>query len=266
MTDDLIKKDDTPAQQPTSEGNGSTTPPAEETPVAETPAAAPLVDDATAEKRRKMRERMMQDAPGDAPAATDTIESLHKEKVLLLQQLATAQAQNQQLTLDLRRVNDENETLKAQLARAQEVLKESIGKAEEKSKQAVDRVTRQAQEDNKLAVTKFVKAQMPVIDDIEVVMGAITPEVRAKDKEIDAIAKGVEMTMKKLMNVFNNFGVKQINPVNEEFDEGKGHEAIGLDEKVQGLAPGTVVKVAQKGYEVNGEVVRTAKVVTTPLA
>lgn len=264
MTDDLSKKNDT--STPNTD-NASMDDKGSNTPSSDTPASpASPVDEETAEKRRQMRARMMQDAPGNQPDPNDTVESLHREKVILMQQLATMMGEKQQLAIDLRRAQEENEQMRTLMARAKENLQEALANAEAAAKKSIERVTRQAQEDNKLAVTKFVKAQMPVIDDIEVVMNAITPEARAKDKEVDTIAKGVEITMKKLMTVFNNFGVKQINPINEEFDETKGHEAIGLDEKAKGFAPGTVVKVAQKGYEVNGEIVRTAKVVTTPLA
>jgi len=57
------------------------------------------------------------------------------------------------------------------------------------------------------------------------------------------------------------FGVKEINPQGDKFNP-EQHEAISMQE-VEGTESGIVMAVMQKGYELNGRLVRPAMVVVS---
>ncbi len=142
-------------------------------------------------------------------------------------------------------------------------------KAEEeaaKAAQRIEKVKTQAETDKKSAAGKtvesVVKSLLPVVDNLERALAAITPQQRADDPKFDKLAKGVEQTLGQLTGVFNTYGVRAINPLGESFDVEK-HEAVA-----QMAAPGaesdTVTGVQQKGYEIDGRIIRPAKVVVAP--
>ncbi len=95
------------------------------------------------------------------------------------------------------------------------------------------------------------KAMLPVLDNLERALAADTPDD-------DALRTGVEMTHKQLIGVFEKLGVTAIDRLGEKFDPNL-EEAI-----LQGTAdegePGTVCMVLQKGYTMNGAVLRHAMV------
>jgi molecular chaperone GrpE len=67
----------------------------------------------------------------------------------------------------------------------------------------------------------------------------------------------MELTQKQLLNVFDKFGVKAIDPKGEKFDPHQ-HQAMCMVDSEQ--APNTVVQVMQKGYKLHERVIRPALV------
>jgi molecular chaperone GrpE len=198
------------------------------------------IDPAATEHARKMSELFGDlDDEGDAPAA-ETIDSLRAERDDLLAKVAD---------------------LSARLGRSQsDNLK--LMQANEEAKKLIARTEAKVEENKKFAAEKTIKDMLPVVDTLELGLQSIEAKHRADDPKFDKLAKGVELTLRQLTDVFNKYGVKQINPLNEEFDASK-HEAITAQPK-DGVDPETVIHVAQKGYEINGRVIRPAKVVVTP--
>jgi molecular chaperone GrpE len=134
-------------------------------------------------------------------------------------------------------------------------------KAEE-AKKIIARTEEKFENDKKFAVEKFVKEILPVIDTLELGLQAIPAKDRESDPKFAKLADGVEKTLTQLTGVFNKFGIKQINPINEEFDANK-HEALATQPRPD-TEPETVIHVAQKGYEIEGRLIRPAKVIVTP--
>lgn len=134
-------------------------------------------------------------------------------------------------------------------------------KAEE-AKKIITRTEEKFENDKKFAIEKFVKEVLPVIDTLELGVGSIPAKEREADPKFDKLADGIEKTLGQFAAVFNKFGIKQINPINEEFDANK-HEALAAQPK-DGVDPETVTHVAQKGYEIEGRLIRPAKVIVTP--
>ena len=130
----------------------------------------------------------------------------------------------------------------------------------EEAANALARVQRDVEEKKSFALEKFVKDFLPVLDTFELGINAVTKEQREADPKLDKLVTGFEKVLAgQLSSVFNKFGVKAINPQGEAFDPDK-HEAISAQSD-PAVEPDIVVNVAQKGYELNGRVIRPAKVV-----
>lgn len=123
-----------------------------------------------------------------------------------------------------------------------------------RAKAETENVRRRAQDDvakaAKFAIEKFAGELLLVKDSLEqtlAVEGA-TPE---------AIREGVDLTLKNLVKAFEKSGVEEINPVGEKFDPHK-HQAIS---QIPSEFPAnTVAQVFQKGYLLEGRVLRPALV------
>lgn len=129
----------------------------------------------------------------------------------------------------------------------------------EEQRRIHERAQRQFDEQKSFAIEKFVKDLLPVVDNLERGLSVIPADARAADPKFDKLAQGTELTLKQLKDVFNKFGVKEINPVGAEFDPNK-HEAISTATRAD-LDEDVVVQVLQKGYELNGRVIRPARII-----
>ncbi|MGD9108933.1 MAG: nucleotide exchange factor GrpE [Gammaproteobacteria bacterium] len=124
----------------------------------------------------------------------------------------------------------------------------------------LENVRRRAQKDiasaHKYALEKFVKDLLPVLDNFDLAL------VEAqKVKASAAMIKGIELTQQSLLKVMENYGVKQINPLNEMFDP-QYHEAMTAVTNPE-VKSNTIIDVFQKGYVLNGRLVRPARVVVS---
>lgn len=97
-----------------------------------------------------------------------------------------------------------------------------------------------------------IKAILPVVDDMERALQAMSDEESAKE--------GVQLIYNKLMNILGQKGLKPIEAKGEKFDENL-HEAITQFPAADESQKGTVVDVVEKGYYLNDKVLRYAKVV-----
>ena len=115
---------------------------------------------------------------------------------------------------------------------------------------------------HKFALEKFVTELLPVLDNLE-----RTLQVADKDNEaVKPLLEGVELTLKSMANSVAKFGVIAIDPQGQLFDPNQ-HQAMSMIENGD-VAPNTVIAVMQKGYELNGRVIRPAMVMVskTPAA
>jgi molecular chaperone GrpE len=125
-----------------------------------------------------------------------------------------------------------------------------------RAKAEADNVRRRAQDDvakaHKFAVESFAESLVPVIDSLEKALEATnaTPE---------AMREGVELTLRQLKAAFEKGNLKEVNPVGEKFDP-HWHQAISLVPAPEGIAPGHVVLVLQKGWTIADRVLRPALV------
>lgn len=116
------------------------------------------------------------------------------------------------------------------------------------------RASRDVENAHKYALERFVNELLPVIDSMEL---GINASQSAED--LESLREGMDLTLKKLFDCLEKFGVTAIDPAGEKFDP-DWHEAVSMQEP-EGSASGQVVTVMQKGYELNGRLVRPAMVV-----
>ena len=110
---------------------------------------------------------------------------------------------------------------------------------------------------HKFALEKFVKELLPVADSLEKAVES-TEGHEGAGELVASIREGVEMTLNLFMGSLGKFNVEQLNPVGEPFDP-QQHEAMSMV-PAPDAEPNSVVAVVQKGYLLNGRVVRPAMV------
>jgi molecular chaperone GrpE len=116
------------------------------------------------------------------------------------------------------------------------------------------RTTRDVENAHKYALEKFVHELLPILDSLTLGMSATESA-----ENIDELREGMDLTLKMFDSAMEKFGVKAIQPQGEKFNP-EQHEAVSMQE-IEDSESGTVVTVIQKGYELNGRLVRPAMVV-----
>ncbi len=108
---------------------------------------------------------------------------------------------------------------------------------------------------HKFALDGFVRALLQVRDSLELGHTATLDQ----GTDIAKLREGTELTLKLLVDVMGKFGVEQIDPQGAPFDP-EYHQAVTM-QPTGDAAPNTVVTVIQKGYLLNGRLVRPAMVI-----
>ena len=117
------------------------------------------------------------------------------------------------------------------------------------------RATRDVENARKYALEGFGRDMLAVVDSLEMGLSAAA----GADASKDTLMLGSEATLKLLSTVLERFGVSVVNPEGEPFDP-QWHEAISLQPS-RDAEPGSVLTVIQKGYSLNGRLLRPACVI-----
>jgi molecular chaperone GrpE len=115
------------------------------------------------------------------------------------------------------------------------------------------RAARDVENARKFALERFARELLAVKDSLE--MGLVA----AENATVDSLLEGSAATLKLLSNTLQQFGVVTVNPEGEPFDP-EFHEAISMQPSGD-VEPGSVVTVVQKGYTLNGRLLRPAMVI-----
>ena len=151
--------------------------------------------------------------------------------------------------------------LKAALAQANEraeTLKDQALRAQAEAENVRRRSERNVENAHKFALEKFTADLLPVIDSFERAVESAREHTEGDETAANAIAEGVELSLKLLFDTLAKFGVKVVDPHGEPFDP-KFHEAMSMVESPD-AEPGSVLHVVQKGYTLNDRLVRAAMV------
>ncbi len=116
------------------------------------------------------------------------------------------------------------------------------------------RAERDVENAHKFGIERFVSELLPVRDSME--LGLIAS--REDGADVAKVREGFELTFRMLSTAMEKFGVEEVNPAGARFDP-EFHQAMSVQE-VEDCESGTVTTVVQKGYRLNGRLVRPALV------
>lgn len=136
-------------------------------------------------------------------------------------------------------------------------LKEQALRAHAEAQNARRRAEQDVEKARKFALEKFVNDLLPVADNLERAIAAAD----AEDEAQKAVLEGVELTLKSLQDTLKKYHVEAIDPEGEPFDP-QLHQAMSMVPNPD-VEPNTVLTVFQKGYNLNGRLVRPAMVVVS---
>lgn len=136
----------------------------------------------------------------------------------------------------------------AELENEVKQAKEHTARANAETYNAQKRIEHEADKSKKFALQKFAKELLEVVDNLE-------RAIENADAN-DPVAEGVALTHKALLSILNKNGVAVVDPKGEAFDA-DFHEAVGIDPEADANTVGTVL---QKGYSLNGRLLRPAMV------
>ncbi|MGL5292167.1 MAG: nucleotide exchange factor GrpE [Vibrionaceae bacterium] len=151
-------------------------------------------------------------------------------------------------------------TLEEALARSEAQIREQQDSVL-RARADVDNMRRRSEQEvdkaRKFALERFAGELLPVIDNLERAL-----EVGDLQNEaLKPMQEGVALTLKTMLSVVQKFGLKVIDPHGEPFNP-DWHQAMSIQESAE-HAPNTVMLVMQKGYELNGRVLRPAMVMVS---
>jgi molecular chaperone GrpE len=117
------------------------------------------------------------------------------------------------------------------------------------------RAEREVDNARKYAIERFAQELIGVGDALEsgLAAGGADPE--------SPIVKGAEATLRQLLAAFQKTGIAVVDPAGKPFDP-TWHEAMVAQESVD-QPPGTVLSVIQRGYTINGRLLRPARVIVS---
>lgn len=125
-------------------------------------------------------------------------------------------------------------------------------------------VKRRAEQDvekaRKFALERFSGDLLPVIDNLERSLEAAS----GGDDLSKSVSEGVELTLKSLLDVMKKYNIESVDPAGEPFDP-QLHQAMSMVENPD-VEPNSVIAVMQKGYTLNGRLIRPAMVMVSKAA
>ena len=116
------------------------------------------------------------------------------------------------------------------------------------------RLARDVDQARRFANEKLLGDLLPVFDSLDAGL--------ASAKDGDPLREGLELTYKQLLKVAGDNGMVVVDPVGTPFNP-EHHQAISQVDAPEGVAPGAVVTVFQKGYVLNERLLRPALVVVS---
>ena len=171
-------------------------------------------------------------------------------------QVEASQAEGVELDENAQRIYE----LETALSEAQATIKEQqdgVLRARADADNACRRAEGEVEKARKFALERFAGELLPVIDNLERAI-----EMTDGDNEaVKPLLEGVEMTHKTFLSTIEKFGLSLIDPQGETFNPDL-HQAMSMQESAD-HEPNTVMAVMQKGYQINGRLLRPAMVMVS---
>jgi molecular chaperone GrpE len=123
------------------------------------------------------------------------------------------------------------------------------------------RAQRDVENAHKYALEKFAGELLAVADNLERAIEAAKaqPTTEGGAPAPKALIEGVELSLKLFLDTLKRAGIVQIDPLGEPFNP-QFHQAVSTIESPH-AEPGSVMTVLQKGYTLNGRLIRAAMVI-----
>ncbi len=153
---------------------------------------------------------------------------------------------------------DDDEVARLQEELAQ--LKDAALRAQAEAQNTQRRAEMDIEKARKFALESFSKELLPVVDNLERALESVP----ADNPDVKPFAEGVELTLKSLLDALGKFRIEAVDPEGEPFDP-QLHQAMSMVENPE-VEPNTVIAVMQKGYTLNGRLVRPAMVMVSKAA
>jgi len=138
--------------------------------------------------------------------------------------------------------------------------KDAALRAQADAQNAKRRAEQDVERARKFALERFCSELLPVVDNLERALGAAS----GGEEAVKPIAEGVELTLKSFLDALRKFNIEAVDPQGEPFDPNL-HQAMSMVENPD-VEPNTVIAVMQKGYTLNGRLVRPAMVMVSKAA
>ena len=117
------------------------------------------------------------------------------------------------------------------------------------------RVLKEREEVHRFGHQNLVKDLLPTVDNLE---RALEHARTSRGADLEGFLQGVELVLREVLGVLEQYGVTEVEAEDRAFDPNV-HEAVGHKEAPD-RAPGTVVQVVQKGYQLRDRLLRPARV------
>lgn len=120
------------------------------------------------------------------------------------------------------------------------------------------RTLKEREESARYGHENLVKDLLATVDNLD---RAIDHGRQSEVGDFQSMLQGVELVQRELLGALTKHGVETIDPEGEPFDPNL-HEAMAQEED-DSVAPGTVVRVLQKGYKLRDRLLRPARVMVS---
>ena len=204
---------------------------------------------------------------GKNQSSSDAIASmLGADKNLFEENTATSQAQAVQIDESADKPAAEAVSLADYQAQQNKIIsleealikaKDALIRAQADSANTLRRSEKAVSDAHKYALEKFAKALLAILDSLE---QALQTQLQDGDNDgVKSLKEGVQLTLDMFQAVFEQFSIVAVNPVGARFDP-QLHEAMVMQPSDE-VEAGMVLEVIQKGYTLNGRLMRPARVI-----
>ena len=149
----------------------------------------------------------------------------------------------------------------AEIVQLKDQLRDQVLRAQAEAENVRRRAARDVENAHKFATFDLIGALVPVVDNLERAVTAARAATQSSSAghEANAIAEGIELSVRLFTDTLARFGVEPVDPVGQPFDPNL-HQAMSMVENPD-MEPNAVMQVLQKGYALKGRLLRPAMVI-----
>jgi Molecular chaperone GrpE (heat shock protein) len=195
---------------------------------------------------------MSEEKPEKQAAAEEHAVDVEQTDGAVTEAVAAADSDNEANAADL----DGEPEIPVDLEAELEAAKDAALRAKADAMNVQRRADQEIEKARKFALERFCGDLLSVVDNLERAL-----ESSGDEQGSAALAEGVELTRKGFMDVLAKYGVETVDPQGEPFDP-ETAQAMGMVEQPD-VEPNSVVAVMQRGYLLNGRLLRPAMVMVS---